>query len=182
MADPKQLLLVALSTTQPGEAFNALALVKRAIAKAGQDIHDFVNGLGGRSSSSNLNYDAALLLRLNRLERDVTNLTVELAGQRRSNQRHTARIAELERENQALRQTNQAQPNAAYQAAMASDERAFVGPDFRGHTAQQAAIILLNKRMWRDKEADFLLSVSHWRGAPTERQLKWLKDLWDRYG
>ncbi len=167
LAKPRQLLLVALSSTHAGEAFNALALVKRALAKLGVDIHQFVEGMGGTSARP----DYGLIERINRLERSVAAMHVSLAEANR-------KVARLTQENRQLRMQNQARTaTQAYAAGMANPSQ---GSRARpGH--QQMAAWLLQQREWNDTTEAFLTDMQTWQ-YPTDKQQAWLDSLWERYG
>ncbi len=174
LAKPRQLLLVALSSTHAGEAFNALALVKRALAKLGIDIHAFVDGMGGSSARA----DAHLIERVNRLERSMAATAVELASTKRALVARNEQISRLVEENHQLRMQNQARTaTQAYAAGMANTSQ---GARARpGH--QQMAAWLLQQREWNDTTEAFLTDMQTWQ-YPTDKQQAWLDSLWERYG
>ncbi len=174
LAKPRQLLLVALSSTHAGEAFNALALVKRALAKLGIDIHAFVDGMGGSSARA----DAHLIERVNRLERSMASLQVELGTARRLIRSQSGRISDLVEENRQLRMQNQARTaTQAYAAGMANTSQGSRAKP--GH--QQMAAWLLQQREWNDTTEAFLTDMQTWQ-YPTDKQQAWLDSLWERYG
>jgi hypothetical protein len=154
----KQLLLVALSSEHPGEAFNALGLVRKAIAKLGLDIHQFVNGMGSGGAQ-----DSFLADRLARLEREMMVMRREVSEAERT-------IARLTRENSELRQAGSATGRAA-------DARS--GDSGIGH--QEKARRLLAGLSWNATTESFLTDMTTWR-YPTDKQMGWLDSLWERHG
>jgi hypothetical protein len=158
LAKPRQLMLVALSSTHAGEAFNALALVKRALAKLGVDIHAFVDGMGGSSSRP----DYGLIERVNRLEGHMAALRVELASANR-------KVARLTEENAQLRQ--------AGPISSGSSQGSRARP---GHQ-QMAAWLLSNGFTWNQTTEAFLIDMQTWQ-YPTDKQQAWLDRLWEQYG
>jgi septal ring factor EnvC (AmiA/AmiB activator) len=154
----KQLLLVALSSEHPGEAFNALGLVRRAIAKLGLDIHQFVNGIGAATGQ-----DSYLADRLAKLEREMMVMRLEVSAAERT-------IARLTRENSELRQAHSATERAA-------DARS----DDSGIGHQEKARRLLEALSWNATTESFLTDMATWR-YPTDKQMAWLDSLWSRYG
>jgi hypothetical protein len=153
----KQLLLVALSSEHPGEAFNALGLVRRAIAKLGLDIHQFVNGMGSGGDAPHL------ADRLAKLEREMMVMRLEVSAAERT-------IARLTRENSELRQAHSATGRAA-------DARS--GDSGIGH--QEKARRLLEGLSWNATTESFLTDMTAWR-YPTDKQMAWLDSLWERHG
>ncbi len=171
LAKPRQLLLVALSSTHAGEAFNALALVKRALAKLGVDIHQFVEGMGGTSARP----DYGLIERVNRLEGHMASLRVELASANRALAAKSEQIRHLTDENQMLRTRN----HAAHAQAATSSGSSQGSRAKPGH--QQMAAWLLQQREWNDTTEAFLTDMQTWQ-YPTDKQQAWLDSLWERYG
>ncbi len=171
LAKPRQLLLVALSSTHAGEAFNALALVKRALAKLGVDIHQFVEGMGGTSARP----DYGLIERVNRLEGHMASLRVELASANRALAAKSEQIRHLTDENHMLRTRNHtAHAQATTSAGTSQGSRARPGH-------QQMAAWLLQQREWNDTTEAFLTDMQTWQ-YPTDKQQAWLDSLWERYG
>jgi hypothetical protein len=88
MTRVRQLMLMALSSEHDNEMVNAIRLAKRALAKGGTDIHDFVNGMGGIGSNAQLSalmaQVAALSNRLRYLEAENQRLQRELSQARSS--------------------------------------------------------------------------------------------------
>lgn len=153
LARTRQLLLVALSSTSPGETFNAIAAIKTMLTKAGKDIHWLASSLGSTTTASDP--------RIDRLNQELMLV---------SRQRDAAMTEanRLRRENMVLHQQN-------------LDYRA--SPPGAPSAWQQQAEQLLEKcsRLTR-KEADFLETITRWKGSPTERQATWLAALWEKYG
>jgi hypothetical protein len=172
LAKPRQLMLVALSSTHAGEAFNALALVKRALAKLGVDIHAFVDGMGGSSARP----DYGLIERVNRLEGHMASLRVELASANRALAAKSEQIRHLTDENQMLRTRNHAAHAQATTSAGSSQ-----GSRARPGHQQMAAWLLSNGFTWNQTTEAFLIDMRTWQ-YPTDKQQAWLDRLWEHHG
>lgn len=153
LAKTRQLLLVALSSGHPNEAFNALTAIKTLLTKASKDIHWLTSSLGSPSAPASDPRLGILQARLDRLEQQHMMLMVD--------------YGQLKRENASLKS------QLAFRAPPPGATS--------GLTPQTQARQLLNNTRLTLKERDFLLRIRDWSGTPTDKQLAWLADLWAKY-
>ena len=169
----RQLFLVALSSSAPGESFNALQAIKTILSKTGKDIHWLASSLGSSTSQHQAGLEA---VQLNSLRTELMIISRQRDAAIADNNRLRQEIMLLRVQNQS---PYQAQPLGANSASAAQQEWL----KGWGQTPQKMAeSLLLKVHRLTHKEADFLETVAQWRGTPTAKQLAWLEALWEKYG
>lgn len=160
----KQFLLIALQSTQDGEALSALMMARRQLSKIGSTAHALLSGLSTNSPAP----DPRLT---DKLMNDLTIVS-------RQRDQAISEANRLRQEVMLLRMQNTPRPSP-YQAPPPGDAKWMQG---YGMTPQRMAekLLEIGHRLTR-KEADFLERMVHWKGWPTDKQLSWLEALWEKY-